>query len=108
MKIDVARKRIVEYQEYVDAYENYHPANVTEEAVKLYAAYGNVKQVATELNELGYRKDGKLVAGQRMQVKLISNDVTGLLNGEIKAGDQLHGMVKKALNKNRRRKGIVT
>ncbi len=77
-------------------------------AIKLYAEINNVNEVAKVLNEKGYRKEGKLVAGKRAQVKLSSNDVTAMLNSDIADGDQLHPIVKKVLNKNRRRKGIVT
>lgn len=108
MKIDKVRELIVEYQEYVAAYEDYQPTNVTEEAIKLYAELGNVQEVANAINEKGYRKEGRLVAGERAQVKYISNDVTKMLNSDVKDGDQLHPIVIKALNRNRRRKGIVT
>jgi len=77
-------------------------------AIKLYAEINNVNEVANVFNEEGYRKEGKFVAGKRVQVKLGSNDVTAMLNGDIEEGDLLHSIVKRVLNKNRRRKGIVT
>ena len=107
MKVEQAKQLIQKYQEYVDAYENYHPSNMKQTAIKLYAELNNVSEVAHKLNDLGYRKDGKLVAGKRGQVKLISNDVTELLNSEVDPNDQLHPIVKKILNRNRRRKGVV-
>ncbi|MEK4024465.1 hypothetical protein [Sporosarcina sp. FSL W7-1283] len=107
MKIDKARERIKDLQDYVDAYEGYEPGNVKQHAVKLYAETTNVQTVATSLNELGYRREGKLVAGKQAQVKIISNDVTEMLNGKAEEGDQLHLFVQKILNQNRKRKGIV-
>lgn len=107
MKIEKVKKRIEEDLKYVAAYENYHPENMKEEAIKLYAKLGNVSTVAKMLNEKGFRKEGKLVAGKRAQVKLISNDITEMINGEIRDGDQLHPIVKNALKRNRRRQGIM-
>jgi len=107
MKIEKVRERIQDLQQYVEAYEKYEPKNMKEMAVKLYAELNNVNEVAKLLNEKGYRKEGKLVAGKRAQVKLISNDVTEMLINEVESGDLLHSMVKKALNQNRKRKGIV-
>lgn len=107
MKIENAKELIEELKVYVEAYEDYDPQNIKQEAVKLYAELNNVGEVANQLNELGYRKDGKLVAGKRAQVKLYSNDVTKLLNSEVDSGDKLHEIVIKTLNKNRRRKGIL-
>lgn len=107
MKIEKAKERIKELQSYVEAYEKYEPKDMKEVAVKLYAEMNNVQEVASALNEAGYRKEGKLVAGKRAQVKIISNDVTDMLNGEVKEGDLLHSMVKRILNQNRKRKGIV-
>lgn len=107
MKVEEAKERVKELQHYIDVYKNYDPTNMKQTAVKLYAELNSVQQVARELNELGYRKEGKLVAGKRSKVKLNSNDVTNLLNEEADEGDLLHPIVKKILNKNRRRKGIV-
>lgn len=107
MKIEDAKNLILELQEYVNVYEGYQPKNMKEMTIKLYAELNNVNEVAKALNEKGYRKEGKLVAGERAQVKLISNDVTEILNDDVTEGDQLHEIVKKVLNKNRRRKGIV-
>lgn len=107
MKIEEIKKRIKEYQNYVDIYESYEATTMKQMAIKLYAELNNVNQVANKLNEKGYRKDGKLVAGERARVKLISNDVTEILNSDIEEGDLLHPEVKKILNRNRRRKGIV-
>lgn len=107
MKIETVKQRIKEYQYYIDVYENYEPKNLKQMAIKLYAELNNVQQVANKLNEIGYRKEGKLVAGKRAKVKLTSNDVTELLNSKVEDGDLLHPIVKKILNKNRKRKGIV-
>lgn len=107
MKIDEARELIRDYEEYIKAYESYEVANLKQETIKLYAEMNNVSAIATELNEMGYRKPGKLVAGKRREVKFTSNDVTKLLDGDVDPDDQLHELVKKALNRNRRRKGIV-
>lgn len=107
MKIEDAKERIKELQHYVNVYEDYEPQNVKQMAVKLYAELNNVNKVANKLNELGYRKDGKLVAGKRAKVKLNSNDVTKMILSEVEQEDQLHLIVKKILNKNRKRKGIV-
>lgn len=107
MKIEKVKERIKELQEYVDAYESYVPVTMKEKAIKLYAESTNVSAVAKVLNEEGFRKEGKLVAGKRAQVKLTSNDVTEMLNSEVDADDLLHSIVKKILNQNRRRKGIV-
>lgn len=107
MKVEKAKERIKELQSYVDAYEKYEPKDMKETAIKLYAELNNVNAVAVALNEAGFRKEGRLVAGKRAQVKLISNDVTDMLNGEVSKGDLLHPFVKKILNQNRKRKGIV-
>lgn len=108
MKIDEAKKMIEELQSYVTIYDSYQPENVKEDAIKLYAELENVNGVARRLNDMGYRKEGRLVAGKRAQVKIESKDVTELINAQMEPGDQLHPIVKKALNRNRRRKGIVT
>lgn len=108
MKIEKVKERIKELQEYVDAYDNYEPMDMKQTAIKLYAELNNVSSVARLLNEKGYRKEGRLVAGKRAQVKLNSNDVTEMLVSEVDPDDDLHGKVKKVLNLNRRRKGIVT
>ena len=107
MKIETARKLIKEYQNYIAIYESYEPKNMKQMAVKLYSELNNVNKVANKLNELGYRKDGKLVAGKRAKVKLNSNDVTEIINSDVDDDDPLHPIVKKILNKNRKRKGIV-
>ena len=107
MKIETAKERIKLMQDYVDAYESYNPLTMKQKAIKLYAELNNVSEVAKLLNEEGYRKEGRLVAGKRAQVKLNSNDVTELLISDIDPGDKLHEQVKKILNQNRRRKGIV-
>ena len=107
MKIEKAKEVIQELQHYVDIYENYHPETIKQNAVKLYAELENVNEVAKTLNEMGYRKGGRIVAGKRRQVKLESNDITEILISDIDEGDLLHPIVKKALNRNRRRKGIV-
>lgn len=107
MKVEQAKERILFLQSYVDAYNSYTPEDMTEHAVKLYAELNNVQSVADALNAAGFRKEGKEVAGKRAQVKLISNDVTDMLTGEVGDGDQLHEIVKSILKKNRRRKGIV-
>ena len=107
MKIEDAKERIKELQHYVNVYEDYEPQNVKQMSVKLYAELNNVNKVANKLNELGYRKDGKLLAGKRAKVKLNSNDVTKMILSEVEQEDQLHPIVKKILNKNRKRKGIV-
>lgn len=106
MKIEKVRERIKELQAYVDAYDCYDPVDMKQTAVKLYAESNNVSAVAKELNEQGFRKEGKLVAGKRAQVKLNSNDVTDLLISD-DSMDEMHEMVKRVLNQNRRRKGIV-
>lgn len=107
MKIDDAKQLVKDLQSYVEIYENYHPENIKESAIKFYAKVENVSTVARMLNEDGYRKEGKLVAGKRAQVKIESNDVTEILISKVEEGDLLHPIVKKALNRNRRRKGIV-
>lgn len=106
MRIDEAKEQIVLNQEFIDAYEKYDPQNVKQETVKLYAELGSVQKVAQKLNKLGRRKEGKLVAGKRAQVKYISNDVTILINDVVDDNDELHPMIKKTLNRNRKRKGI--
>lgn len=107
MKIKQAKERIEFLQGYVDAYNAYEPQSMIEHAVKMYAELNNVQSVADALNAMGFRKEGKEVAGKRAQVKLISNDVTDMLTGEVGEGDRLHEVVKSILKKNRRRKGIV-
>lgn len=107
MKIEKVKEQIKELQEYVDAYESYVPQTMKQKAVKLYAESNNVSSVAKVLNEEGYRKDGKLVAGKRAKVKLNSNDITEMINEGVDPDDILHPKVKKVLNQNRRRKGII-
>lgn len=107
MKVEKARERIKELQEYVDAYDSYVPIGIKQRAVKLYAETNNVSAVAKALNAKGFRKEGKLVSGKRAQVKLTSNDITDELIGSVDPEDKLHEMVKKVLNQNRRRKGVI-
>lgn len=106
MKIEMTREKIKEMQKYVEAYDKYEPEDMFQWAVKLYAEINNVNQVAVKLNEMGFRIEGKLVAGKRKQIKLSSNDVTELLNRKEDEG-LLHREVKKILKLNRKRKGIV-
>lgn len=106
MKIEKARERIKHLQEYVDSYDQYQPKGMKEMAIKLYAELNNVSEVAKLLNDEGYRKEGKLVAGKRGQVKLISNDITDIINGEVAEEDHLHSEIKRILKQNRKRKGI--
>lgn len=108
MKIEEAKQLIKECQEYIRSYDDYEPNTMKQNAIKLYAEYENVSAVAAALNEKGYRMPGKLVAGKRGKVKLTSNDVTKMIDSDINSDDLLHPIVKKALNQNRRRKGIVT
>lgn len=108
MKVDKAREIIEELQEYVSTYENYQPNNLKEKAIKLYAEHENISKITGIINEKGYRKEGKLVAGKRRQVKYMSNDITEMIDSDVDPDDELHDIVKKALNRNRRRKGIVT
>lgn len=103
MRVEKARDLIKDLKKYVVAYENYHPQNVKQEAIKLYAELESVAKVAKELNARGYRKDGKPVAGMVRQIKLESNDVTKMLSNEIDENDKLHAIVKKSLNKKKRR-----
>jgi cell fate (sporulation/competence/biofilm development) regulator YlbF (YheA/YmcA/DUF963 family) len=103
VRIDKAKELIITLQEYVSVYESYKPTNIKQEAIKLYAELQNVNKVAKELNEKGYRKDGRLVAGKVKKVKIESNDVTAILIGTIDDGDKLHEILKKAINKNRKR-----
>lgn len=107
MKIDKVKERIEELQAYVNAYDGYDPVTMKQKAIKLYAETNNVSAVAKELNEQGYRKEGKLVAGKRAQVKINSNDVTDMLVSDVDPEDELHEIVKKVLNQNRRRKGVI-
>lgn len=107
MKVDKVRERIEELQAYVNAYDAYEPNNMKQLAIKLYAETNNVSEVAKALNEQGYRKEGKLVAGKRAQVKINSNDVTDMLVSDVDPEDELHEIVKKVLNQNRRRKGVI-
>ncbi|WP_036689385.1 hypothetical protein [Paucisalibacillus globulus] len=103
MRIDKAKELIITLQEYVSVYEGYKPTNIKQEAIKLYAELENVGKVAKELNEKGYRKDGRPVAGKVRKVKLESNDVTEIIDSNIDDGDTLHEIVKKALKRNRRK-----
>lgn len=106
MRIDKARELITHLQQYVESYEQYDPTAMKQKAVKLYAELNNVSEVAKLLNDEGYRKEGKLVAGKRGQVKLISNDITDIINGEVEEEDHLHSEIKRILKQNRKRKGI--
>ena len=103
----MARQQIKDFQEYVDAYEIYDPTNMKEMSIKLYAEINNVSGVAKALNEMGYRKDGKLVAGKTAKVKLDSNDVTEMIISEVAEDDYLHSMVKKVLNRNRSGRSLL-
>ncbi|MCM3165112.1 hypothetical protein [Metabacillus litoralis] len=98
MKISEAKKRIKEYEEYIKLYEEYQPSDMKKHAIKLYAELQHVGKVAERLNELGYRIPGKK---DESQVKLISNDVTAIININPDPDDKLHVFVRNALNKNR-------
>ncbi|MCC2430682.1 hypothetical protein LKL81_26075 [Bacillus paranthracis] len=98
MKISEVRKRIKEYQEYLQLHNEYKPNDMKEHAIKLYAELQNVGKVATHLNEMGFRLEGKKEGNQ---VKLTSNDVTALIDTKPDPNDKLHFIVRKALNKNR-------
>lgn len=106
MKIEEARELIEICQEYIDVYESYDPVTLKENAIKLYAEHQNVTIVTNTLNEMGFRKTGKLVAGKRAEVKFLSNDITKIIDSDIEPDDLLHPIVKRYLNRNRRRKGV--
>jgi len=103
MKIDKVKEKIKEYQAHVEAYENYQPQNIKEEAIKLYAELMNVGEVAKELNRMGYRIDSKDFFGKDRGTtrKLISNDISAMIDTKAEEGDKLHGIIRKILNKNR-------
>lgn len=106
MKISEAKEQIERLQLYVSAYEEYEATTMKQIAVKTYAELNNVSKVTSRLNDLGYRKQGRVVAGKTKEVKLETNDVTDILNGPVDEGDQLHELVKKILRQNRKRKGV--
>ena len=106
IKISEAKEQIERLQLYVSVYEEYEAATMKRIAVKKYAELSNVSKVTSHLNEEGYRKQGRIVAGKTKEVKLETNDVTDILNGPVDEGDQLHELVKKILRQNRKRKGV--
>lgn len=106
MKVSEATEQIERLQLYVSAYEGYEATTMKQIAVKTYAELNNVSKVTSHLNDLGYRKQGRVVAGKTKEVKLETNDVTDILNGPVDEGDQLHELVKKILRQNRKRKGV--
>ncbi len=98
MKISEAKKRIKEYQEYLQLHNEYKPNDMKGYAIKLYAELQNVGKIANKLNEMGFRIEGKKGGNQ---VKLTSNDVTALIDTKPDSNDKLHFIVRKTLNKNR-------
>lgn len=106
MKISEAKEQTERLQLYISNYEEYEATTMKQIAVKMYAELNNIRKVTSHLNELGYRKKGRVVAGKTKEVKLETNDVTDILNGPVDEGDQLHELVKKILRQNRKRKGV--
>lgn len=100
MKISEAKKRIEEYQEYIRLFDDYIPHDLQQRAIKLYAELEHVVKVANELNNLGFRLPGSKEGSQR---KIMSNDVTGLIDTKPIVSDKLHFIVRRHLNKNRGR-----
>lgn len=98
MKISEAKKRIKEYQEYIQLHKDYKPNDIKGHAIKLYAELGHVGKVAEKLNQMGYRMPGRK---EGSQVKLTSNDVTAMLDTKPDPEDKLHPIIRKAMNKNR-------
>lgn len=98
MKVSEAKKRIEEYQEYLQLYNDYQPHDLQQHAIKLYAELEHVSKVAHELNNMGFRVPGRK---EGSQVKITSNDVTDLIDKKPSSRDKLHTIVRKHLNKNR-------
>jgi len=98
MKVLEAQKRIAEYQEYIQLYNDYQPSTLKQHTIKLYAELEHVSKVADDLNSRGFRVPGKK---EGSKVKIISNDVTDLIDSKPDANDKLHFIVRKYLNKNR-------
>lgn len=92
MKVDEARKKIKELQEYIRFVDSYKPETFEQEAVYLYVLEESVSKVADQLNEKGYK------VGNR---KVISKDVSDLIRN--KPADKMHELAKTFFNKNKKR-----
>ncbi|WP_106494904.1 hypothetical protein [Lentibacillus sp. Marseille-P4043] len=92
MKIEEARDRIRELENYIEQINNYQADTFEKESIFLYVQLESVTKVAVELNKKGYK------VGNR---KVISKDVSDIIR--TKATDDLHAMAKKLFNNNKGR-----
>ncbi|MEH7463883.1 hypothetical protein V7166_17875 [Bacillus thuringiensis] len=96
MNLQQAKELVKEYNNFIELASNYEVISLETAAVYEYALDNNVSKVAAKLNGKGYRAQG--VKGPR---KLSSNDVSGILQGEVI--DELHAIIKNMFEKNKRK-----
>lgn len=93
MTIDEALKEIEDLKKYIKMLEEYQPVNFEQEAIKLYVELESVTKAAVELNNKGYKVNGR---------KVISKDVSDLIRAK-KANDDLQELAKKMFSRNKKR-----
>ncbi|MBY0120920.1 hypothetical protein [Bacillus sp. S/N-304-OC-R1] len=87
MNIELAKRRILELQNYVDLTESYVADSFEKHVIKEYAITGSVVKVVEKLNELGFKID---------ESKVESKDVSAVINtNPSKSDDELHRIVRK-------------
>ncbi|MEH7324905.1 hypothetical protein V7200_03615 [Cytobacillus firmus] len=59
MNLELAKRRVAEYQLYVDLTENYQPDTLEGWIVKEYAISGSINTTAEKVNENGYSIEGR-------------------------------------------------
>lgn len=91
MKIEQAKERIKELENFIHMVENYHADTFEKETIKLYVLHENVSKVAAELNEKGYRVEKR---------KVIGKDVSDIIRS--RPADAMHEMAKKMFGKNKK------
>lgn len=92
MRIEEAKERIKELQDFIEQIESYQADTLEKESIFLYVQLESVTKVAVELNKKGYK------VGNR---KVISKDVSDIIRQ--KPIDDLHVMAKKLFNGNKGR-----
>lgn len=94
MNVQQARDTIKELNNFITLVETFEVTSLETEAIYEYALDNSVSRVASKLNEKGYTVPS--ATGKR---KLISNDVSNILNGN--PTNELHVIIKKMFNSNK-------
>lgn len=92
MRIEEAKEKIKRLEGFIQTVESYQPQTFEQEAIKCYVLLENVREVANELNEKGYRIGNRKVEGK---------DVSDIIR--LKPADPMHELAKRFFKTNKKR-----